>query len=120
MMLDMEGKPCVRCGRPLRRGDAVDLDHRDDGRGYLGLAHAHCNRSAGATRGNQLRSPRRKLSMKSVSLAVAVSIDRSHTAIAAAGTIDGRNVFELVDWIAGSDTAGLVAEIASQRAIKDG
>ncbi len=40
--------PCSRCGYPVLPGQAWDLDHTDDRTGYLGPAHAHCNRSAGA------------------------------------------------------------------------
>jgi hypothetical protein len=32
----------------IRRGQAFDLDHTDDRRGYLGASHARCNRVAGA------------------------------------------------------------------------
>jgi hypothetical protein len=42
--------PCPRCGRPLGPDpDRLDLGHTDDRRGYNGLEHASCNRSA---RGN--------------------------------------------------------------------
>ena len=51
------GKPCARCREPIRAGDAVDLDHADDGSGtYLGYSHRRCNSSAGASRGNRLRA----------------------------------------------------------------
>lgn len=40
-----DGDPCARCGGPMRHDDAIDLDHTDDGTGYLGLSHASCNRS---------------------------------------------------------------------------
>lgn len=52
------GKPCVRCRELIREGDAVDLDHADDGSGYLpGLySHRHCNRSAGTVALNKARS----------------------------------------------------------------
>jgi hypothetical protein len=39
---------CTRCGAAIGKHDAWDLDHRDDRRGWLGPAHASCNRSAGA------------------------------------------------------------------------
>lgn len=42
------GKPCGRCGEPMLRGQPLDLDHTDDRAGYRGMAHAACNRSAGA------------------------------------------------------------------------
>lgn len=49
------GSPCARCGHPMEPGDRLQLDHRDDGPGYLGLSHASpcrtchrkCNQSAG-------------------------------------------------------------------------
>jgi hypothetical protein len=40
-----DGDPCARCDGPMRHGEPVDLDHTDDGTGYLGLSHASCNRS---------------------------------------------------------------------------
>ena len=42
------GTPCVRCGLPMLKGQALDLDHdeRDPTRrAYRGFAHAACNRS---------------------------------------------------------------------------
>jgi hypothetical protein len=51
------GQPCARCREPIRPGEAVDLDHADDGSGtYLGYSHRRCNSSAGASRGNRLRA----------------------------------------------------------------
>ncbi len=43
-------QPCTRCARPLGTLDPsqVHLDHAPDRTHYLGLAHAHCNTSAGA------------------------------------------------------------------------
>ena len=40
------GVRCARCGLPLRPDEDFDLDHRDDGNGYLGASHVDCNRSA--------------------------------------------------------------------------
>jgi hypothetical protein len=51
------GRLCVRCGRVLLEGQAVQLDHADDGSGeYLGYSHRSCNASAGASRGNAMRA----------------------------------------------------------------
>jgi hypothetical protein len=41
----------------MLEGQAVQLDHADDGSGrYLGYSHRHCNASAGASRGNRMRA----------------------------------------------------------------
>ena len=55
--------------------------------------------------------------MKTAAIGVAISLDRAHTSVAAAGVLDGRNVFELVDYLPGSDTADNVAAIAASRAV---
>jgi hypothetical protein len=55
--------PCVRCGQPITTLDTsrVHLDHSDlDPRVWLGLAHAACNTSAGASKGNRQGPPRGK------------------------------------------------------------
>jgi hypothetical protein len=54
------GTPCVRCGEEMTPGHRLglpELDHRDDGLGYLGYSHSSCNRSAGARKGNASPSP---------------------------------------------------------------
>jgi hypothetical protein len=38
---------CPRCGHPMLPGDRLELDHRDDGPGYLGLSHASPCRTCG-------------------------------------------------------------------------
>lgn len=45
------GQPCTRCGQPLQPGQPLHLDHNDTRTGYLGFAHASCNRRAGARKG---------------------------------------------------------------------
>ena len=50
------GGLCVRCHEPIRAGDAVDLDHADDGNGCLGYSHRSCNARAGAVNGNRARA----------------------------------------------------------------
>ena len=39
--------PCVRCGELIKKGESWQLDHRDDGPGWLGPAHVKCNARAG-------------------------------------------------------------------------
>jgi hypothetical protein len=39
---------CCRCFMRILPGESFDLDHTGDRRGYLGVAHVGCNRSAGA------------------------------------------------------------------------
>lgn len=51
------GTPCHICGQTMTITDKLDLDHNDTtGHGYRGITHAHCNRSIGATKGNQARN----------------------------------------------------------------
>jgi hypothetical protein len=56
---------CVRCSTWIVPGSSWDLDHTDERDGYLGAAHASCNRSAGATRGNALRAEVRGMTVRS-------------------------------------------------------
>lgn len=46
---------CVRCRRPLTKAMKLHLDHTDDRRGYLGLAHAFCNESAAGRKGRRVQ-----------------------------------------------------------------
>ena len=52
------GKLCVRCRQVMLPGQAVQLDHADNGdpNAYVGYSHARCNASAGAARGNRMRA----------------------------------------------------------------
>lgn len=49
------GQPCLHCGQTMTQDQDLDLDHTDDRLGYRGFAHAGCNRSAGARKGNAAR-----------------------------------------------------------------
>lgn len=57
------GAACLRAevirgrkvGGLIKRGQIWNLDHRDDGRGYLGPSHADCNQAAGARRREENR-----------------------------------------------------------------
>lgn len=57
-----DGQPCARCGRPMLRSDAaqLDLDHDDDRTGYRGLAHRSCNRRAGQAKAVRQRAARQQ------------------------------------------------------------
>jgi hypothetical protein len=48
------GQPCTRCGKPMLPGQALHFDHTEDRTGYLGFAHAACNRKAGARKGARI------------------------------------------------------------------
>ena len=39
--------PCARCGQIIEPSSKWQLDHRDDGRGWLGPSHQKCNARAG-------------------------------------------------------------------------
>lgn len=43
----------VLVGGLIRRGERWELDHADDGVGYLGASHAVCNARAGAASTNR-------------------------------------------------------------------
>lgn len=53
-----DGDPCTRCHQPMWRAQAaqLDLDHTEDRGAYAGLAHATCNRAAGARKRNRQRT----------------------------------------------------------------
>jgi hypothetical protein len=50
------GKPCARCQLPMLEGQAVQLDHADNGQGYIGYSHRSCNARAGAIASNRARA----------------------------------------------------------------
>ncbi len=52
------GQLCGLCGQVMEPGQDLDLDHTPDRTGYRGMAHASCNRSDGARRGNAMRAKR--------------------------------------------------------------
>lgn len=114
LLLTAWGTPCARCGEPMRHGEAVDLDHRDDGPGYLGMSHRRCNVVAGAKKGRQRqleaqRARREQIRMQTTEavLAVEVAEDRRRTALVAARRVEGedRPVIELVHLIDGTGAA---------------
>jgi len=56
-----DGTPCWRCGQPMYSSQDLDRDHitdraRGGADGPAVLAHASCNRAAGATARNQRRT----------------------------------------------------------------
>lgn len=44
------GQLCAHCGHPMEATQLLDLAHTDDRAGYLGMAHARCNRQDGGRR----------------------------------------------------------------------
>lgn len=108
------GTPCARCGAPMLPGQLFDLDHRDDGPGYLGLSHRTCNVVAGARKGRQrqleaqrARRERVRVQTTVAVLAVEVAEDRSRTAVVAAKRVEGEDhpVIELARQIDGTRAA---------------
>ncbi|MEU0040234.1 hypothetical protein [Streptomyces sp. NPDC006333] len=55
LLAEAYGRPCHHCGLAMLPGQRLDLDHTADRSGYRGMAHASCNRSDGARRGNAMR-----------------------------------------------------------------
>lgn len=53
------GQPCVHCGKLMRLGQRLALDHTADGSGYRGIVHGRCNESEAGRRGNAKRRRRR-------------------------------------------------------------
>jgi hypothetical protein len=49
---------CTFCGELIGPDEPWDLDHKPDLKGWSGPAHRHCNRSAGAVKGNRARKLR--------------------------------------------------------------
>lgn len=120
------GKPCGRCGRVMLPGQLLDLDQDDVTGGYRGMAHARCNRRAGAVKTNRARAePLRKgrdrgrgVRMPTVTasaVAVEVASDRRHTAVVTASRVEGdaRLVVQLAGWLDGSEAG--VAEVLRLR-----
>jgi hypothetical protein len=102
-------------------GQALDLDHRDDRAGYLGMSHSTCNRQAGARLGNARRRARREemiAMVGEVALALEIAEDRSHTSIVAAGMLPGDLVLlELAAYLDGTDPVGAVLALRTERKV---
>ncbi|HKY74844.1 MAG TPA: hypothetical protein VJS45_01790 [Acidimicrobiia bacterium] len=109
------GQPCPRCGRVMLQGQDLDLDHGDpDSPGYLGMAHAVCNRRAGGRLGRErlkakIRADRerRYVDIEACAIGVEISEDRLHTSIATASRRAGLDavVIELVAYLDGTTVA---------------
>jgi hypothetical protein len=114
------GQLCHFCGRPMLPGQALDLDHRPDGRGYRGMSHSRCNRADGGRRAKLGRKNRRRIVMDLPAVAVAceTSWDRMHTAIAVAGRDADLWRVELVDYVNGTDVVGRLLELRRRSNVK--
>jgi hypothetical protein len=82
------GQLCARCQTTILEGQPVDLDHADNGQGYLGYSHRSCNASAGASRGNALRAAayRAAMGLPARSTVAANGASRPRARVAAAPT----------------------------------
>jgi hypothetical protein len=101
-------------------GQALDLDHADDGAGWLGFAHARCNRQAGGRRGRarQLEQRDRRRIMAECALGIEISEDRSHTSIVAAGVIEADMLLvDLVAYLDGPDATSAVLGLREARKV---
>jgi len=117
------GTPCARCGRPMRAGEAIELDHADDGVSYLGWSHARCNRQAGGRlgRARQIEQRWRKKLMDEFALGVEISEDRRHTSVVAAGTVeDGVVLVDLRAYVDGPDATAVLLDLLEERKASDG
>jgi hypothetical protein len=116
------GSVRVRCGRPVRPGEAWDLDHSDDRAGYLGVAHRQCNRPAGGQLGaarQKAHKERTKAMVTEVALGIEIGETRDHTSIAAAGYVDGNFVLvELAAYAAGPDPVPEVLRLCVERTVR--
>ncbi len=128
------GSLCARCGRVIRPGESVDLDHvdipaADGGGGVRAMSHSTCNRRAGGRLGNERRRAQlaarqtarreRIKRMTDVVLGVEISDDRSHTSVVGAGLVDGLTVIELVAYLAGvNDAVTTVTNLFTERGVR--
>src|SRR5215207_5586411 len=113
------GSGCVRCGLVILPGQAIDLDHQDDGFSYRGWSHASCNRSAGGRRGRQVQlAKKRRAMLTKCDLGIQISDDRRHTSIAAAGFIDdGVVLVELAAYLDGTEPVAEVLRLRRERTV---
>jgi hypothetical protein len=99
-------------------GQALDLDHTDDGAGWLGFSHARCNRAAGGRKGRsaQLDRQRKVRLMNEYALGVEIAEDRSHTSVVAAGPVEGEIVLvDLRAYVDGPDAVAVVIGMLEER-----
>lgn len=111
------GSPCVRCGRTIEAGEPVDLDHAEDGRTYLGMAHSSCNRRAGAIKTNKARGQGRTITMTTTAFGIDTARDRSRTAVVVAGwakhPTDGQVIAARLHLFDGSTPVNEIANLAN-------
>jgi hypothetical protein len=117
---DAVGTPCGFCGKLMLPNQELDLDHGPYGR--YRVTHSHCNRSAGARKGQLIQLARRGQRRRrfivpnEIALGIEISTDRQHTSIAVAGRAqDGRVVVELASYLEGTNHAGTVRDMVVSR-----
>jgi hypothetical protein len=102
-------------------GQALDLDHRDDRAGYLGMSHSRCNRQAGGRLGNERRRAQRERTIamvNEITIAIEISEDRRRTSVVAAGKMPGGLVLlELCAYLAGTDPTAAVLQLQRERTV---
>jgi hypothetical protein len=116
---------CARCGRPIRPGDAFDLDHIDTpyidgGAGRRVASCQHCNRSHGGKLAQQRRRARKAvIGVNFYSLGVEINFARTNTWLALAGKDRrGQMVVSLQDPLQGTDATARIVSLWEEQKLE--